>query len=806
MNNLLRKLLKPTRSTPANIALVSMAGLVLLIVITVFLLPNIVRATATSWLTDKGFTSSIKEIEISLYDSLVEISGVKATNADGKEFTVGKVHLDFSWYPLSDKQFVITGIVLADTSLSVSQHNDDLLISGISLKSDAPDSVEETTAVATEVIDATDLPWNVSLEELQLSNINVCYQQTVDDSKTSEISTLHDLCFFLGDLHWQGDVDYTLTDDQTKHPFHINGEIILKDIALINNHFDARSLSYEYVKLGQIELLLHDEPDPKIPTLLPLKADKLLLSGLDACFQKSITDKITSPFDGYCFKFSQFNWAGASGYSPAGVSAEEALLYVDGTLSLNEITVTNTHLQRNALSISELRFDKILINSLYDINLSEFTIHNLAALQKGKGSKHNVLGFEKLSIAPISVKKQNSLTVDKISLDGLQVAYEVLKNGELEHELWLPKKNNSEAKADAASSKQSDKQAAAFNYLIKSINITNGKTLSFTDNSLATPFAADINNTEITLGEIDSSKPTQKTQLDLKTKIYEHGSLKTEGVISPLSDKLIFNIHGELRALDLRKFNPYVKSSISHIIESGQLDSDLKLVSEAGQLDSNVDLTLHHFELEPLSEEATEEINDIFGLPLNSSLALIRERDGSININVDIEGDAENPDINPIEIATKAISTSIAKAVVVLYSPYGLIVGADMLFSLATALEFDPVLFDAGSKKINVSNAEEFTNLSKLLKDKPQVHIQICGFTNEKDILELFEIDTKKEKDATLNDEQLGKLVALAKNRAAATKRHLIENENVAADRIIVCTHKKKGAGFSEISGVEISI
>ena len=58
---------------------------------------------------------------------------------------------------------------------------------------------------------------------------------------------------------------------------------------------------------------------------------------------------------------------------------------------------------------------------------------------------------------------------------------------------------------------------------------------------------------------------------------------------------------------------------------------------------------------------------------------------------MDITGDAETPDFNPVEIVTKAISVSIAKAVVVLYTPYGLIVGADALYSMATALNFDPV-------------------------------------------------------------------------------------------------------------------
>lgn len=809
MHPLVIKIFKPTRSTSANVLLVSLAVLVLLIASTLFFLSNIVRVTANNWLAQRGFVSSIEIVEINILDSQVEIGNTRATNSEGRGFNIGKAYLDFSWAALQDRHFLITGIELADISITIRKNNDDLYISGIPLTGDTPKDEPIKAESPEEIIEEIKLPWKVSLEDLKLSNINICYQQTTDDLKNTGdgLVVVHDVCFNLGVLNWEGEVDYSLTADQTKHPFHINGDISLQDLKLTNNYFDNNSLSYDRIILGEVVIKLHDEPNPDMPTLLPMRADSLVLSGIDSCFQQSKSGKRTNPLDGYCFLLDKFNWVGASGYSPASSLAEKSLLHVDGTMALEAITLVNKNLKRRALSIGELRFDEIFISSFDDINIRELSIHKLSALQKDSANNENVISFEKFSITPINIKNQNHVSVGKVLLDGLQVSYEKLKNGEMEHVQWLPQASD---KPDKSTRKSPEKTNTgpkeSFNYSINSIDITNSKSISFIDHTLAEEFMATVSEINMSVQQLDSSKPSQMTQHSLNAKIYDYGSIETSGTISPLTPDLTFDVRGKIRGLDLRKFNPYVKSAISHIIESGQLDSDFVLKAQKGQLDSNVDLTLHHFELEALSDEAAAELNDTFGLPLNPSLALIRERDGSINIDVDIKGDAENPDFNPVEIVTKAISTSIAKAVVVFYTPYGLIVGADALFDLATALKFDPVIFDAGSAELNTANIGEFSNLSKLLTERPQVHIRLCGFTNNDDAIALFDIKSVKDKPIILSDGQLDQLVELARKRATTTKRYLVDKQNIAADRVILCTHKRTSKDGSEISGVEITI
>jgi hypothetical protein len=785
MRPLLVKILRPTSSTAANVIIASLLGFIFIILLLVLFSPGIVKVTVNNWFEQRGFTSSIEVVEIKLLDSQFEIRNIKAKKNDGRSLNIGKAYLDFSWTPLKDQQFLITGIELTDISVSVRKHNEELYLSGIQLAGGSGSGKPAKPEAPRKENDADKLPWKVSLEKLQLSNINICYEQTINDASNDEGNPVvaNDVCLNLGGLDWLGEVDYSLTPDQTKHPFHLNGEISLQDIKLTNNYFDNKALSYDYVIVREIAIKLHDEPNPDIPTLLPMKTDSLVLKGIDSCYQKSKSGNRTNPLDGYCFLLDRLDWAGASGYSPASSLEGVPSLHVDGTLSLEDVSIVNTHLQRHALDIGKLQFNRMFISSIHDISLNEFSIDNLSVLKKNNGDNHAVTSFDKFSIYEVNVENLNKLSINRIFLDGLQVSYEKLKNGEMEHVQWLPQENEEiDQSASSVPDKTESESADPFNYSINAIDIVNSKSISFVDHSLSEDFIATLSDVNINVQNIDSSKPLQNTQHRFKAKIYEYGSIETSGSISPLAPDITFDVEGKIRGLDLTKFNPHVKPAIGHIIESGQLDSDLVLKSVKGQLDSNVDLTLHHFELESLSKEATEELNETFGLPLNPSLALIRERDGSININVDIDGDADNPAFNPVEIVTRAISTSIAKAVVVFYTPYGLIVGADALFDLATALKFDPVIFDAGSAELNAGNIGEFSNLSKLLTERPQVHIRLCGSTNDNDAAALFDIKREKDKEYLLSEEQLDQLAALAKKRATITKQHLLDKENITAD------------------------
>jgi outer membrane protein OmpA-like peptidoglycan-associated protein len=237
------------------------------------------------------------------------------------------------------------------------------------------------------------------------------------------------------------------------------------------------------------------------------------------------------------------------------------------------------------------------------------------------------------------------------------------------------------------------------------------------------------------------------------------------------------------------------------------------LKADNGVLDSNIALSLYHFQMKSVSKEDAAKLDEMFGMPLNQTLVLLRDKDDSIHLDIPITGDVNNPNFEPMDAIIKATSKAATVTLITFYTPYGLIyAGGNIALNLATALNFDPIEFDPGSTELQTNSKEQLDGLSKLLTEKPQVHLTLCGITNKQDVFALYpELKPKKEnadktnKDAPLTKEQTLKLDQLARDRQVNSKNYLIKQHNIDHSRLILCAPEHKD-NDENISGVEINI
>jgi len=202
-------------------------------------------------------------------------------------------------------------------------------------------------------------------------------------------------------------------------------------------------------------------------------------------------------------------------------------------------------------------------------------------------------------------------------------------------------------------------------------------------------------------------------------------------------------------------------------------------------------------------------------MPLNQTLVLLRDKDDSIHLDIPITGDVNNPDFNPMDAIIKATSKAATVTLITFYTPYGLIyAGGNMAFNLATALNFDPIEFSPGSSELQSSSKEQLDGLSKLLIEKPQVHLTLCGVTNQQDIFMLYperKIEKQREENKTnaitiaFTEEQTSRLSELASERQINSKNYLVNTRGIEHDRLILCAPEHKEEDEA-VSGVEINI
>jgi len=509
----------------------------------------------------------------------------------------------------------------------------------------------------------------------------------------------------------------------------------------------------------------------------------------------------------YCFTLDQFTWDGSIKYVNAFSSTEDFNLTARGALSLTHPVIINHTLQRTLLDLKSLVTNDINVQDNGEISIQQLALNNLAALQRSKNQSDYTATFSNLTITDTHFSK-NNIAINSINLEGLSNSISKDSNGEWEHNKWLVK-NDIKPEANQSESKKESDDKVPLIISLNKLDVTSNEKILFTDNSTQPAMEIGLQELIFNINSLYTIKPDSDSPFNLHAKTTDLSTFDVEGSARPFAEKISFDAKGQLKGFDLRVVTPAIKKAIGHIIKSGQLDADLQLRATEGELDSKIALSLYHFNIKPTSKADAEKLDKKFGMPLNQTLVLLRDKDDSINLDIPITGDINNPDFNPMDAIVKATSKAATTTLITFYTPYGLIyTGGNVLFDLATALNFDPIVFKAGSSELLSENKEQLNKLSKLMTEKPKIHLTLCGTTNQGDLYAInpkTKIQQGDKKEITLSIEQVTALNQLASQRQTNIKKYLIKEGNVTQDRLILCAPEHQ-EDANAIAGVEINI
>lgn len=511
---------------------------------------------------------------------------------------------------------------------------------------------------------------------------------------------------------------------------------------------------------------------------------------------------LAQPRHDYCNEFETLTWDGNIYLDLARLSEPVLPLNIAGDFGLSNLKITNNQLERELLSLGEFSLRQIDVDTLDNISIGSVVLEALAAFERVADSgKSQITRLEKISIEQIRLVEMSHLDIAEINLQDHEAILVNLSSKKLEIDEWLEAFASDGPQIEAAAASE---KSTPFSFAIAKLTYRTNKSLEYQDLSFEKPFTANLNSIELMIENLDSRSPKQSSRLQYSAKYAKHGVINIDGDITPLDKTQSFDLSGRIEGLDLRDLSPFTAHAIGHNIKSGQLDADLKLKADNNVLDSEVDLALHQFTLVALSAADREKIDASFGFPLNTSLSLLKDRENRIELNIPITGDLQNPDFDPSDAITRATSSAITAAVLNYYTPFGLITVADGLFSLATALKFDPVEFDSGTSDIIQVDDASLEKIIALMRDRPGIVVTLCAFTNSADRKLLLPATAEIASDELeLEAEQAARLAELGEARATAVKDFLVQAK-INPGRLVLCASEHlEGEG---LAGVEISI
>ncbi|MCE9684866.1 DUF748 domain-containing protein [Shewanella sp. AS16] len=292
----------------------------------------------------------------------------------------------------------------------------------------------------------------------------------------------------------------------------------------------------------------------------------------------------------------------------------------------------------------------------------------------------------------------------------------------------------SEVTAQAESGETSTKDAPTaedFSITINQISFANGSAF-FADNSISPNFAASIESLEGQISAL-SSTPGTKASVDIRGKIDKYAPVTLKGDINPLLEQPFLDLDLDFKNVELTSVNPYSGTYAGYYIDKGQLSLALNYQLENNQLKGKNHLVIDQLELGKPSDSdlATS-------LPVTLAVALLQDRNGVIDLGMEVSGDLDSPDFSIGGIVLTAFTNVITKAVT---APFSLLAG---LFGSEEAL--DKIHFAAGMATLEASEGEKLATLAKALADRPKLTVSImAGVDAKNDSQALAEAQIKRQ-------------------------------------------------------------
>jgi Domain of Unknown Function (DUF748) len=246
---------------------------------------------------------------------------------------------------------------------------------------------------------------------------------------------------------------------------------------------------------------------------------------------------------------------------------------------------------------------------------------------------------------------------------------------------------------------------------IGKISLNNGN-VNFSDFFVKPNYTANLTNLS---GSVTELTPEKAGVVNLSGRIDGTGSLAIEGSINPLIRNLFLDIKADATDIDLPRLSPYSGKYIGYGIEKGKLSAKVtyKLDDRKLQAENRVILDQLTFGEKVDSPTAMK-------LPILFAVALLKDRNGVIDINMPIGGSLDDPQFSISGLVFRMIGNLIVK---VITSPFTLLAslggGKDQ--------ELSKIDFAVGSAVLSKASVEKAESIAKALNDRPSLKLDLGG-------------------------------------------------------------------------------
>jgi hypothetical protein len=203
--------------------------------------------------------------------------------------------------------------------------------------------------------------------------------------------------------------------------------------------------------------------------------------------------------------------------------------------------------------------------------------------------------------------------------------------------------------------------------------------------------------------------------VDIHGKADGVGPFSVTGKINPFSPTLKNDIKISLKGMDLTGVSAYSGKFAGYRIAQGKLNLELDYEITGTDLKSKNVITLDRFRFGEKVDSP-----DATHLPVKLGVAILKDRNGQIVLDVPVEGNLKDPKLRVSKVVWRAVKNILIK---VATSPFSLLGAA---FGGASE-ELGYQDFQPGSAELSKAGMEKLDALAKSLVEKPALGLEISG-------------------------------------------------------------------------------
>jgi hypothetical protein len=245
---------------------------------------------------------------------------------------------------------------------------------------------------------------------------------------------------------------------------------------------------------------------------------------------------------------------------------------------------------------------------------------------------------------------------------------------------------------------------------IGAVRIVNGAA-NFADFWIQPNYAVNLQNMNGSILGL-SSDPKSRARVQFEGKVDRYAPAKIDGDINLLSAALYTDLKVSFKGVEMTSVTPYSGRFAGYKIEKGKLSIDVAYLVENRTLTAK-----QRFVIDQLELGERVESEDAVHLPLKLAVALLKDRNGVIDIDLPMTGSLDDPQFRMGPLIWKAFVGLISKAATAPFALLGRLFGGGE--------EMNIIEFEAGSAALDPAAQEKIVSITKALTERPALQLDV---------------------------------------------------------------------------------